>query len=274
MKTNDERAYYEYLEKIIRERKRGMPFFGAKSESHEMDILMLMSHIQKKNPRLMERILGNFIDANADGKNPSRVEILSALQKMEKGTVCRWKDESGQELWLVNNGENLMGGKRRVLVFGSHLDRGDMELFKKSLYGSVLRKDIEHVYKKIARDNARAQARKRKSGAAVGVLDFFSERKERMLEHTSSNFEKNFKELVRAQGASCHPFATAQTMISLMSGVEKKNLSQSLSGMGVRNSSDMERLLSKWKNEALNPEYRIEREHKRTVRSRTVEYSR
>lgn len=265
MKSRDEKAYYAYLEKVIREQKAKSPFFAHGTESHEMDILMLMNHIEKRNPHLMDKILENFIDTTGM-ENSSKADILAFMAKTDKGTICRWKNEEGEEVYLINNGTNLFKGSKRILVLGNHMNKEDLELFKKSMYGAVLKKDIEHVYKKIERDNLRKQQQKHAS-----IIEMFSEKKEKVLDHSSSNFERNFKALVREQGSTCNSFQTAATMVSLMSGTEKKNLGESFAQMGVRNNNDLERLLSKWKNEALHPEYKVERTRTQTKKTKEVE---
>lgn len=265
MKSRDEKAYYAYLEKIIREQKGKTPFFSFGSESHEMDIFMLMQHIEKKNPHLMDKILENFIDTTGM-ENSSKADILAFMAKTEKGTICRWKNEEGEEVYLVNNGTNLFKDSKRILVLGNHLNKGDLELFRKSMYGAVLKKDIEHVYKKIERDNLRFQQKRHAS-----VMELFSEKKEKILDNSSSNFERNFKALVKEQGSSCNSFQTAATMVSFMSGTEKKNLGESFAQMGVRNNNDLERLLTKWKDEALHPAYKVERTRIQTKKTREVE---
>ncbi len=264
MKSREEKEYYNYLEKIIREQKASSPFFRKGSESHEMDILMLMNHIEKKNPHLMDRILENFIDTTGL-ENASKADILAFMSKTEKGTICRWKNEEGEEVYLINNGTNLLKNSKRILVLGSHLNKNDLELLRKTMYGTILKKDIEHVYKKIEMDNLKRQEKKQTVG------DILLERKKKTLDVSSSSFEKNFKALVKEQGAACSPFATAQAMIAFMPGVEKKKLSESLSTMGVKDSFSLERLLSKWKNEALHPEYEILREKKSYSREKNIE---
>lgn len=265
MKSRDEKAYYAYLEKIIREQKAKSPFFAHGTESHEMDILMLMNHIEKRNPHLMDKILENFIDTTGM-ENSSKADILAFMAKTDKGTICRWKNEEGEEVYLVNNGTNLFKGSKRILVLGNHLNKGDLELLRKSMYGAVLKKDFEHVYKKMAQNELKRQQNKKSS-----LLEMFSEKREKELEHSSSNFERNFKQLVKEQGATCSPFQTAATMVSLMSGMEKKKLCASFAQMGIKNNNDLESLLSKWKNETLHPEYKIERTYKQTKKTREIE---
>lgn len=268
MKTKEEKAYFAYLEKIIREQKAKSSFWQRETNSYEMDILMLMNHIAKKNPHLAERIVGNFIDTTKI-KDYSKKDILSFMAQTEKGTICKWKNEEGEEIYLVNNGRNFFKQTKQILVFGNHVNKGDLELLKKSMYGQVLKKDIQKVYEKIAREEQRKIERKGK--ILYSVADKISDRKKRTLEHTASDFEKNFKELVREQGALCIPRATADTMLAFMPTSEKRKLGASLSQNGIVSEADWERLLSKWKNEAIHPEYKMERNYSHSVKPRRVE---
>lgn len=253
MTRNEEKQYFAYLEKVIREQKSKSGFFSKGTNTYEMDILMLMNHIAKKNPNLADKIINNFVDTTGM-KNCSKQDILTFMGRTEKGTICKWKNEEGEELYLINNGEKFFSKSKQILVFGNHLNKNDLEQLKKSMYGSVLKKDIEKVYQKMERQQNRKIMHKKAS-----LFEILQEKQEQKLERTSSDFEKNFKELVKQQGALCIPQATADTMIAFMDNGEIKKLSQSLSMMGVRNSSDFDALLVKWKNEALHPEYAIER---------------
>jgi len=252
-----EKEYYKYLEKVIREHKARTPFFQSSSQSYEIDLQLILQHILKKNPHLAEKIFSNFVDTT-QMKNASKQSILNFVSRTEKGTIVKWKDKNGEEFYIVNNGQNLFTKEKNILVVGKYLNKADLNELKKSLYGAVLKKDIAHIYKKIHRDE------QRKNKKDFSLYDYFIQKSEQKLEHTSSNFEKNFKQLVRQQGSTCIPFATASTMISIMNNNEKKKLLQSFNDMGVRNSSDLEALLSKWKNEALHPEYVQQRKKKRT----------
>ena len=267
MNNLSEKKYYEYLEKVIREQKAKSPFFKSSSQSYELDIHIIMQHIMKNNPDLAEKIFSNYVDTT-QMQNASKQDILKFVGKTEKGTIVKWKNEKGEDIYLVNNGKDFFSNSKRVLILGNHLNKSDLNELKKSLYGSVLKKDLQHVYKKIQRD----EERKQKKGNSL--YDYFMKKQEEKLEHTSSNFEKNFKQLVKEQGASCIPFATASTMVSFMNNIEKEKLNQSFYNMGVRNNSDLEALLSKWKAEALTPaEYTQERKKKRT-RSHFITHSR
>lgn len=200
MKKNEEKAYYAYLERMIREQKASSAFWQKDSTSYEMDILMLLNHISRRSPDLLDKIVDNFVDTTGM-KDCSKQDILSFMARTEKGTVCKWKDENGEEIYLINNGERFLRKSKQILVFGSHLNRGDLDLLKKSMYGQVLRRDIQKVYEKIAREEQRKEINnannKRKS-----FLETLAEKREHKLEHTASDFEKNFKELVKDREAS------------------------------------------------------------------------
>jgi len=266
MNRKDEKEYYAYLEKIIREQKRNSLFFHSDNSSREMDIMMLMEHIQRKNPSLAEQIVNNFIDTTGM-ENASKQDVLKFMGQTEKGAIVKWKNEQGQEVYLINNGENFFSNSKRILVIGNHIGKDDMELLKKSVLGTVLKKDIRHVYEKIARDEA-----KKTQGKTSSVLDFIEKHRERKLDNSASDFERNFKEIVKKQGDGCLPLQTASTIISFMGGVERKQLNESLFSRGVKDTASLERLLSKWKDEALHPKKNVEKTMaKKTV---TIEYGR
>ena len=268
MKRNEEKEYFAYLEKIIREQKAKSGFWRRNTSSYEMDILMLMNHIARKNPHLASRIVGNFVDTTGM-KDCSKQDILSFMGRTEKGTICKWRNERGEEIYLVNNGENFFRQSKQILVFGNHMNRGDLELLRKSMYGAVLKRDIQKVYEKISREERKKM--QRKESPLLSILDSMADRREKIMEHTASDFEKNFKKLVREQGAICIPRATADTMLAFMPKSEIHKLGLGLNSIGVRSELDWERLLSKWKEEALNTNIALERTYKRTVKPKGVE---
>ena len=261
MKSKEEKEYYAFLEKIIREQKASSSFWRRGSNSYEMDVLMLMNHIAKKNPTLMDKIINNFVDTTGM-ENCSKQDILSFMARTEKGTICRWKDENGTEVFLVNNGERFFKSSKQILVFGDRMNRGDLELLKKSMYGQVLKKDIQKVYEKIAREEMKKQQQVY-NGKKVSFINKIAEKKEKIQENSASDFEKNFKMLVKEQGPLCIPRATADTMLAFMSRSERKKLAGGLSLFGVSNSLAWEHLLENWKNEALTKEFSIKREKKK-----------
>jgi hypothetical protein len=71
------------------------------------------------------------------------------------------------------------------------------------------------------------------------------------LNHSSGDFEKNFKALVREHGRGSDSLLTATFLVRSMSPGDKAELNNNLMSNGIKTSDDLERLLSKWKSEAL-----------------------
>ena len=86
---------------------------------------MLMKHILKRNPGLAKKIFSNFIDTTLI-KNFSKEEIISFMTKTEKGTICKWINENGEEVYLVNNGRNFFTNSKQILIFGSRMSKKDL----------------------------------------------------------------------------------------------------------------------------------------------------
>ena len=269
MKHSEEKQYYDFLEKIIKEQKASSSFWHKESSAYEMDILMLLNHIQKKKPDLLDKLVDNFVDTTGM-KNCSKQDILSFMARTEKGTICKWKDENGTELFLVNNGERFFQSSKQILVFGNRMNKGDIELLKKSMYGQILKKDIQKIYEKIAREEQKKQLQLQKS-KKNSFINRIAEKKEKIQEDSASDFERNFKILVKKQGPLCIPLATADTMLAFMNSGERKKLARDLSLMGVTNSMAWEHLLDKWKNEALNPEIKVKRTYRQEIKPQKVE---
>lgn len=268
MKSKEEREYYAYLERVIRERKGLSPFFGAGTEDFDMDIGALAEHVARKNPRLAARLVGNFVDAS-EMENASKQDILRFMARTEKGTVVKWRGETGETVYLVNNGERFFSRSKQITVVGERLTKGDLLLLRKTMYGTVLKRDIKKVYQKIARE----EERKRKPRSfGESVLAIFNQRPEAAGKiKASSKFERRFKELCVEFGGGASPYATAKVLFAGMSEGEKKSLAKSLKLQGVSSERSLLGLLEKWKAEALNPKLAEERTLKRAVRRRSVE---
>jgi hypothetical protein len=104
MKTQDEKEYYRWLEKVIREKKRNVPFFNTASrEAYEADIAILVNHIRRLNPRLVRSVVSNAIEF--DGAL-SEKELLSLLSQSDKGAMVCVRDKNGRQTVYVNAGES------------------------------------------------------------------------------------------------------------------------------------------------------------------------
>lgn len=240
MKKQEEKLYYQWLEDVIRKRTNLTSFFRKSQEEHDAEIMLLVNYIREKNPKLFNKLLAKTLDAT-DFSTNSRNDIYNFLSKTEKGTAVTWKDKDGNEFVFVNAGEGSGHNKKRIIIYGNN-SKKDLELFKKTLFAELLRKDVEHTFKKIQRKTQKTYSQK-----------FYSQLfddKQKMI-HTSGSFEKNFKNLIREQGSTASPIMTAQVLVKSMSGMEKKQLQNAFTAMGVKNGKDLQRVLNRWKTEAL-----------------------
>jgi hypothetical protein len=69
----------------------------------------------------------------------------------------------------------------------------------------------------------------------------------------AGTFQKYFKELVKTQGARASSEHTARYLLDTMSAPQLTKLRQALDSVGVHTREDFNRLLDKWKDEALRP---------------------
>jgi hypothetical protein len=79
------------------------------------------------------------------------------------------------------------------------------------------------------------------------------------LNHSSGEFEKNFKSLIREQGSGADSLMTARFLVYSMPPGDKSELNKNLLSNGVKSSGDLTRLLSKWRSETLLANHKPER---------------
>lgn len=220
---------------------------------HEKEYYLFLANIIKEQKRKQNGKL-SFFPENTDGMRldvESVVEAVSRNPKLQRELHERIKKAAvGKDLQLDEK-------ELRKLVASASLKDIRPNFLK------LLRRDINNVYRHLNRKWRRIPDEQRKKPSAESVV---SERWVRLERNTSSNFERNFKELTRLHGSASSPMDLASSMVSFMSGVEKKQLSQMFNGMGIRSSKDLGILLEKWKREALTPSVKVERKRER-VRS-------
>ena len=266
MNVKEEREYYRNLERIISDTNKN--YFSTNKEQNEMNIFQLLDHIDNKYPFLRNQLLGNFIDATQIEKS-TKMDILNFMAKTEKGTICRWINEEGEELFLINNGYRLTNQSKQILVFGDYLNKGDIELLKKSVYGAVLKKDVRKVLEKIEQDKKQQKSLNFIQKLINNHYNIQTEKNESYI----SSFEQQFKECVKTFGDGSIK-KSKDFLISNMTSPEKKQLRDSLSTIGVRNDTELETLLNKWTKEIEHPEYKKERTYKQSIKPREVLYTR
>jgi hypothetical protein len=83
------------------------------------------------------------------------------------------------------------------------------------------------------------------------------------LNHSSGDFERNFKSLIREQGSGANSLLTAKFLVYSMSPGDKSELNKNLLSNGIKSPDDLNRLLSKWRSEALLANQKPERTPRR-----------
>lgn len=146
MKKREEKFYYQWIEDVIRNRTITQSFFDHKSkEEHDVEILLLVNHIQSKNPHLLEQLLARTVNTT-ELSHATRNNMYNFLCKTEKGTMLTWKDKNGTEFIFVNAGEGSAINKKRIVILGDTATKSNI---KKTLFTEILRKDVEYIYRRI-----------------------------------------------------------------------------------------------------------------------------
>jgi hypothetical protein len=111
------------------------------------------------------------------------------------------------------------------------------------------------------------ETQKKESGRQT-LMSVLPLKKHVSLNHGSGDFEKNFKTLIREQGNGADSLLTAKFLVYSMPPGDKAELNKNLLSNGLKNTGDLERLLAKWRSEALLANHG----HKRSVpHSRTLQ---
>ena len=243
----DEKLYFAALEKLVRDEKRNSIFFSDKSDSFALDIELLMRHLQKNDPDFIEHMYDQYIDTTQLKGFKNVNEVRELVANMKKGSVVKWSDGKGNELYYVNQGRNIMTGKKQIYVTTANLSKKDVKALRKSFMEKILKKDLETVYKKIQKEQ------QLKKGKKLGLLKrnlvITQDYKNKELENIGTGFEKQFKKVFKEVGsASVDPNLIAATMIHNMSKGEQRDIAAAFSTF---TESGFKSLLNKWKDEAL-----------------------
>lgn len=264
MKQTEELAYYNWLEDVIRDRKRASVYFSNQNaEERDADIMLLTEQIVAKHPEVLDKLLAGTVDAT--GRHDiSPKNILDFLGTTEKGTAVTWRDKNGNELLFVNAGKGSAFGKKRIVVLDDSFSGNDIQNLKKNLLRELFRRDVEKIYDKIeaAERERQRQEKKEKTFLSAFISGV------NPLQNTAGEFERNFKTLIRKQGYGASSAATVSAMVSTMSGGEVRKLNRTLAAMGVRSGEDFQNLLSRWRTEALEENIRQPQRAKVKIRHR------
>jgi hypothetical protein len=212
----------------------------------------LAEFIMASYPRLTQNLLNGSVYTVP--KTPFSERIIPALiNAANKGTVVSVRDARGKLKIYANAGKDDKGTKKRILVLDGHEKDTAKNNHRRLLAYHILKNDIQYVFRN------ETYLRTRPSLPRPPALQ---ENRDRAT--PKGKFERQFKSLIREQGSGSSPNVTAQYIFTTMAYSDKKKVNHSLNAMGVKTKTDMDKLLQRWKSEALretpNPRHTPSRE--------------
>jgi hypothetical protein len=238
MKTETEQKYYSNLWKIIHGKTNDFTFYRLNAQgSAELDTALLAGYVLANYPTSIRHTVPETIYQIPNTPFSENVSCL-IMNNSRKGFSLALKEKDGRHRIMVNAGTGPEQNKKRTLSFTA-LSLDDTAGLRKNIALQVIKNDIEFVLQK----NLRLKSNR----PVAAILSSISKN----TATPKGTFEKHFKSLIREQGASSSPAATARYLFSAMPYSEKRKLNVSLNAMGIQSNGDMERLLHKWTAEAL-----------------------
>jgi hypothetical protein len=237
VKEAQEEKYYASLNAIINRYNR--THFNQAVAPDDQYASSLAEFIMASYPRLAQNLLNGSIYTVP--KTPFSERIIPAIvNAATKGTVVSVRDAQGKLKIYANAGKDNTGNKKRILVFDGHEKDTAGKNRRLQLAAHILKDDIQYVLRsdKYLRTNR-----------LPPVLPALEENRAQAT--PKGKFERQFKALTREQGSGSSPSLTAQYIFSAMAHSDKKKLGRSFEAMGIKTNNDMEKLLQRWKSEAL-----------------------
>lgn len=243
MKTD----FYElWLENEIKNSRKS--FFKA-GKQRELDLTLLLQHLQKNKPKLLKKLLENTYDAG----NIDFEKLPYILGQTKKGQIVKWTDEHGRDFFFLNKGRNSKG-KKDFTCLGNEINFKEYKELSKHL--KFVHDDIRKVYERLYRQRKFEQEQNRRR--LLGWFLINQRRRKRKLElPTSSTFEKLIIEGIRNGEGS--PMGLANAYILLMDSSEQKKLDQMFKSKGLRNESQVRNYINGLKEKALSKTTFIEK---------------
>jgi hypothetical protein len=237
VKEAQEEKYYSSLNAIINQYNRN--HFNHAVMPDEQYTSSLAEFIMASYPRLTQNLLNGSVYTVP--KTPFSDRIIPAIiNAANKGTVVSVRDAQGKLKIYANAGKDGRGTKKRILVLDGHEKDTAKNNHRQLLAYHILKDDIRYVFNN------------EKYFRAKSFLSPAPEPgRNRNTATPKGKFERQFKALIREQGAGSSPGAAARYIFAAMAYSEKKKLNHSLNAMGVKTGADMDKLLRRWKSEAL-----------------------
>jgi hypothetical protein len=250
LKEKQEEKYYSSLNTIIN--RYNKKHFNHAVVPDERYASSLAEFIMASYPRLTQSLLNGSLYTIP--KTPFSERIIPAIvNAANKGTAVSVRDARGNLKIYANAGKDGTGNKKRILVLDGHEKDSAENNHRYLLAYHILKDDIQYVFRN------ETYIRPSPSLKAPSALQ---ENRDKVT--PKGKFERQFKSLIREQGSGSSPGVTAQYIFTTMAYSDKKKLNHSLAAMGIKTRTDMEKLLQRWKSEALRenplPRYAPSRE--------------
>jgi hypothetical protein len=237
LKEEQEEKYYASLNTIINQYNRN--HFNHAVMPDDRYASSLAEFIMASYPRLTQNLLNGSVYTVPKTPFSERI-ILAIINAANKGTAVSVRDARGNLKIYANAGKDNKGNKKRILVLDGHEKDTVKNNHRALLAFRILKDDIQYVFRN------EAYARTKYPAAAAPAV-----RQNRNAVTPKGRFEKQFKALIREQGAGSSSNRTAQYIFTTMAYSDKKKLNHSFLAMGIKTNTDMEKLLQRWKSEAL-----------------------
>jgi hypothetical protein len=235
LKEEQEEKYYVSLNTIINQYNRN--HFNHTVMPDEQYASSLAEFIVASYPRLTQNLLNGSVYTVP--KTPFSERIIPAIiNAANKGTVVSVRDAQGKLKIYANAGKDGKGTKKRILVLDGHEKDTAKNNHRQLLAYHILKDDIQYVFG----NEAYIKERPSRPVAPANRQNTVTPK---------GKFERQFKALVREQGSGSSPNLTAQYIFATMAYTDKRKLNVSLKAMGVKTNTDMQKLLQRWKSEAL-----------------------
>jgi hypothetical protein len=237
VKEAQEEKYYSSLNTIINRYNRD--HFNRAVLPDEHYTSSLAEFIMASYPRLTQNLLNGSVYTVPRTPFSERI-IPAVVNAAGKGTVVSVRDTRGNLKIYANAGKGGKGNKKRILVLDGHEKDTVKNNHRALLAFHILKDDIRYVF------HNETYSRIKSPAAPSPALQ-----QNRNTVTPKGKFERQFKALIREQGSASSPGLTARYIFTAMAYSERKKLNRSFEAMGIKTGTDMEKLLQRWKSEAL-----------------------
>ncbi len=250
--------FYElWLENEIRNSRKS---FFTRGKQRDLDITLLLKHLENKKPALLKKLLENTYDVG----NVDFEKLPYLLAKTKKGDIIKWEDHNGRSFFFLNKGKDKKG--KSFVCLGNEINLQETKELSKHF--KLLRDDIKRIYERLYRQKKLEQEQKKNR---LLKLFLISQKKKNLSSElpTASTFEKYIIDGIRRGEGS--PMGLANAYILLMDGSEQKKLDQMFKSKGLNSESQIKNYINGLKEKAFPKSHVIKKRITKTESFYTYE---